>query len=144
MLQSIIDLTSELSVVFFGLFFARMNSRKNLCRLLSLGIPISAIYYVLQVFTIKKAKYCMNSFSITITTTISSKLGHHGNNWSHTRLQEFVWFVCSSRHAVRNRFYFTMGTSNSIETQLDWMFFFNYPNTVNNFVLNYSKRPTLA
>lgn len=43
------QLSTELSVVFFGLFFARLDSNKSILRIMYLTIPISLIYVFIQV-----------------------------------------------------------------------------------------------
>ena len=42
------QLSTELSVLFFGLFFARLDSRKSILRIMCLTIPISIAYVLLQ------------------------------------------------------------------------------------------------
>ncbi len=42
------QLSTELSVLFFGLFFARLDSRKSIARIMYLTIPISVIYIFIQ------------------------------------------------------------------------------------------------
>ena len=43
------QLSTELSVVFFGLFFARLDSEKSILRIMYLTIPISLVYIMIQV-----------------------------------------------------------------------------------------------
>lgn len=43
------QLSTELSVVLFGLFFARLDSEKSIFRIMYLTIPISLIYTSIQV-----------------------------------------------------------------------------------------------
>lgn len=42
------QLSTELSVVFFGLFFGRLDSKKSIYRIMALTIPISLIYIIIQ------------------------------------------------------------------------------------------------
>lgn len=55
------QLCTELSVVFFGLFFAHLDSQKTIFRIMYLTVPISLIYISIQVFIfrilIKKRKH---------------------------------------------------------------------------------------
>lgn len=43
------QLSTELSVVLFGLFFARLDSEKSIFRIMYLTIPISLVYTSIQV-----------------------------------------------------------------------------------------------
>lgn len=42
------QLSTELSVVFFGLFFGRLDSKKSIYRIIALTIPFSLVYIVIQ------------------------------------------------------------------------------------------------
>ncbi len=42
------QLSTELSVLFFGLFFARLDSRQSIMRIMYLTVPISVIYILIQ------------------------------------------------------------------------------------------------
>ena len=43
------QLSTELSVVFFGLFFARLESSQSILRIMYLTVPISLLYISVQV-----------------------------------------------------------------------------------------------
>lgn len=79
------QLATEFSVVFFGLFFGRLESQKSIYRIMALTIPLSLIYIIVQgvlEFVLKDEHYVIND-----------KKNHYFDLYGHGGM--VFWFVSS-------------------------------------------------
>lgn len=79
------QLATECSVVFFGLFFGRLESQKSIYRIMALTIPLSMIYIIIQgvlEFLLKDEHYIIND-----------KKNHYFDLYGHGGM--VFWFISS-------------------------------------------------